>query len=74
MARIKLLAVSSGNVFSSALKNVCVWKGGLVYVGPLRESGEYMVGRPDLIEAESSLKGVDASVGCDDAADEGEDE
>ena len=45
-----------------------------MYVGPLRESGEYMVGRPDLIEAESSLKGVDASVGCDDAADEGEDE
>jgi len=52
---------------------MCVWKGGLVYVGLLRESGEYMVGRPDFIDAESSLEDVGgASVGCGDAADEDE--
>lgn len=46
-----------------------------MYVGLLRESGEYLVGRPEFIDAESSLGGVgSASVGCGDALDEDEDE
>jgi hypothetical protein len=52
VARIKLRAVSSGNVLSRALKKAWVWNGGLLYVGE-REltSREYVAGRPGLPES-----------------------
>lgn len=38
-----------------------------MYVGLLRESGEYIVGRPDFIDAESSLEGVGGDAADEDA-------